>query len=193
MGAAGASITDTTGRFHGINNAYVVGPAVFPTLGSANPSLTALSLARRTARTIVTDRTPTPPAGLTPLSLNPRDWQLVTRPGGNAAIQRIGPVLQTSGGYGLYYYTKAQFGDADLWVEWRELARGDNSGIYVRTPGPAVADPLTQADAQGHEIQIDDIGAGIPTGQAIHMTGAIYGLQGAAQFPALPAGNGTPT
>ena len=61
MGAPGSSLTDTTGRFHGIDNAYVAGPALFPTLGSANPSLTALSLARRTAHTIVTDRTLTPP------------------------------------------------------------------------------------------------------------------------------------
>ena len=66
MGAPGNSVTDTTGRFHGIDNAYVAGPALFPTLGSANPSLTALSLARRTAHAIVTDRTLTPPAGSRP-------------------------------------------------------------------------------------------------------------------------------
>jgi choline dehydrogenase-like flavoprotein len=54
MGAAGQSITDLNGKFHAINNAYVVGPAVFPTLGSANPSLTALSLAQGTAAQIVT-------------------------------------------------------------------------------------------------------------------------------------------
>jgi choline dehydrogenase-like flavoprotein len=63
MGAPGASITDTNGKFHGWPNAYVVGPAVFPTLGSANPSLTALSLARRTARAIVSAATPGPKPG----------------------------------------------------------------------------------------------------------------------------------
>ena len=53
MGAAGQSITDLAGRFHGSTNAYAVGSAVFPTLGSANPSLTALALARRTAEAVV--------------------------------------------------------------------------------------------------------------------------------------------
>jgi hypothetical protein len=188
MGAPGNSLTETTGRLHGIDNVYVAGPALFPTLGSANPSLTALSLARRTALTIVTDRTMSPPAGFTPLSLNPADWTLVAQPGTNPAIQHLGPLLETSGGYGLYYYTKQQFGDAAFWVEWRELHAGDNSGVYVRTPGPSGANPLTQADALGHEIQIDDLGGGTPAGQGIHRTGAIYGLQAPTAFPARPPG-----
>src|ERR1041384_7980910 len=48
MGQQGSAHTDLNGRLHGVSNAYVAGPAVFPTLGSANPSLTALSLTRRT-------------------------------------------------------------------------------------------------------------------------------------------------
>ena len=188
MGAPGGSLTDTSGRLHGIDNVYVAGPALFPTLGSANPSLTALSLARRTARAIVTDRAMSPPAGFTPLSLNPADWALVAQPGTNPAVQHLGTLLETAGGYGLYYYTKQQFGDAMFWVEWRELHSGDNSGVYVRTPGPGGASPLTQADALGHEIQIDDLGGGTPAGLDIHRTGAIYGLQAPTAFPAGPAG-----
>lgn len=53
MGLQGSSITDTNGKFHSVENAYAVGAAVFPTLGSANPSLTALSLARRTTAAVV--------------------------------------------------------------------------------------------------------------------------------------------
>jgi hypothetical protein len=49
------SVTDTNGRFHGIENAYVVGPALFPTMGSANPMLTAVALARRLARHLAAD------------------------------------------------------------------------------------------------------------------------------------------
>jgi choline dehydrogenase-like flavoprotein len=188
MGAAGNSLTDTTGRFHGLDNVYVAGPALFPTLGSANPSLTALSLARRTAQTIILDRTLSPPAGFSALSLDPADWTLVARPGTNPAIQHLGNVLETAGGYGLYYYVKKQFGDAEFWVEWREFNVGDNSGVFVRTPGPAGGDPLNQADALGHEIQIDDLGAGIPPGLDIHRTGAIYGLQAPTAFRARPAG-----
>src|SRR5690242_21542241 len=53
MGSAGSSITDKDGRFHHISNVYVAGPALFPPIGSANPSLTAMPLARDTARAIV--------------------------------------------------------------------------------------------------------------------------------------------
>jgi hypothetical protein len=188
MGAPGSSLTDTSGRLHGIDNVYVAGPALFPTLGSANPSLTALSLARRTALTIVADRTMNPPAGFTPMSLDPADWALVAQPGTNPTVQHLGKLLETVGGYGLYYYTKQQFGDAGFWVEWRELHTGDNSGVYVRTPGPGAANPLTEADALGHEIQIDDLGAGAPAGLGIHRTGAVYGLQAPNAFPARPPG-----
>lgn len=52
MGSPGASLTDKNGRFHHVSNAYVAGPALFPRLGSANPSLTAAALARNTASVI---------------------------------------------------------------------------------------------------------------------------------------------
>jgi GMC oxidoreductase len=64
MGKDKESITDTNGKFHHLSNVYVVGPAVFPTLGSANPSLTGLTLARRTGDAILVARgikPPTPP------------------------------------------------------------------------------------------------------------------------------------
>jgi choline dehydrogenase-like flavoprotein len=53
MGAPSESLTNQDGRFHHIANAYVAGPALFPTVGSANPTLTALALARNTASVIV--------------------------------------------------------------------------------------------------------------------------------------------
>jgi hypothetical protein len=53
MGAPGKSITNKDGRFHHMTNTYVAGPALFPTVGSANPTLTALALARNTASVIV--------------------------------------------------------------------------------------------------------------------------------------------
>jgi hypothetical protein len=61
MGKVKESITDTTGKLHHLSNVYVVGPAVFPTLGSANPSLTGLSLARRTGDAILEARGIKPP------------------------------------------------------------------------------------------------------------------------------------
>jgi choline dehydrogenase-like flavoprotein len=46
------SVTDTTGRFHHIVNAYACDQSLFPTAGSANPVLTGLTLAHRVAEAI---------------------------------------------------------------------------------------------------------------------------------------------
>ena len=43
-GIPATSVTILYGRFHHVSNVYVAGPAVFPTLGSANPSPTALGV-----------------------------------------------------------------------------------------------------------------------------------------------------
>ncbi len=180
MGAAGAAITDSNGKFQGKDNVYVAGPALFPTLGSANPSLTALSLARRTANAIVSATTPTPPPGFAPLSLSPTDWQMVKQPGSPATMIHYGSVLETSGWYGLYWYMKEQFSNFILSLEWRISRREENSGVYIRIPAPTVANPLQAADTQGHEIQIDQRGFDSVSGTEGHplkVTGAIYDLQ----------------
>ncbi|MGH8906367.1 MAG: GMC oxidoreductase [Egibacteraceae bacterium] len=50
MGDSSAtSVTDPSGRFHHIQNAYVCDQALFPTAGSVNPVLTGLTLAKRVA------------------------------------------------------------------------------------------------------------------------------------------------
>jgi choline dehydrogenase-like flavoprotein len=180
MGTAGASITDTNGKFHGKDNAYVAGPAIFPALGSANPSLTALSLARRTAGAIIAATTPAPPTGFVPLSLAPADWQMVKQPNSPAAMIHYGSVMETVGGYGLYWYIKETFSNFVLSLEWRISRREENSGVYIRIPAPTVANALQAADSQGHEIQIDQRGFDSTTGTEGHplkVTGAIYDLQ----------------
>lgn len=48
-GDATSSVTDVAGRFHHVSNAYVCDQSAFPTVGSANPVLTGLCLARRMA------------------------------------------------------------------------------------------------------------------------------------------------
>ena len=180
MGAPGASITDTNGKFHGKANVYVAGPALFPSLGSANPSLTALSLTRQTANAIISATAPSPAAGFAALSLAPADWQMVKQPGSPATMIHYGTVLETSGWYGLYWYTKEQFSNFVLSLEWRISRREENSGIYIRIPAPNIANPLQAADAQGHEIQIDQRGFDSITGTEGHplkVTGAVYDLQ----------------
>jgi choline dehydrogenase-like flavoprotein len=46
------SVTDANGRFHHVANAYCTDQALFPTVGSANPSLTGLTLTRKIAEHI---------------------------------------------------------------------------------------------------------------------------------------------
>jgi choline dehydrogenase-like flavoprotein len=48
------SVTDTNGRFHHVVNAYCIDQALFPTVGSANPTLTGLTLTRKIAEHIAT-------------------------------------------------------------------------------------------------------------------------------------------
>lgn len=43
------SVTDPVGRFHHVHNAYACDQSTFPTVGSVNPVLTGLTLARRLA------------------------------------------------------------------------------------------------------------------------------------------------
>jgi choline dehydrogenase-like flavoprotein len=49
-------VTDDTGRVHGMNNLYVAGSSLFPTSGWANPTLTIIALAMRTADAIAAAR-----------------------------------------------------------------------------------------------------------------------------------------
>ena len=47
-----ASVTDVNGRFHHVGNAYACDQSLFPTVGSVNPVLTGLTLARKVAEHI---------------------------------------------------------------------------------------------------------------------------------------------
>jgi choline dehydrogenase-like flavoprotein len=48
------SVTNVNGRFHHVANAYCVDQALFPSVGSANPTLTGLTLTRKIAEHIAT-------------------------------------------------------------------------------------------------------------------------------------------
>src|SRR5207247_2129595 len=92
MGDPGQSVTDSFGKFHNVANAYVAGPALFPVIGSANPSLTATTLARRTADAVVSSQTIPPNPAFTPLFTGSRrGWQLS---GGGTFLPILGSLLQ---------------------------------------------------------------------------------------------------
>lgn len=46
------SVTDPTGRFHHLTNAFACDQSIFPTAGSVNPALTGVTLARRLAEAL---------------------------------------------------------------------------------------------------------------------------------------------
>lgn len=60
-------VTDGAGRVHGIANLYVAGSSLFPTSGWANPTLTIIALAQRTADIIVAGQS------------SDSDWQAAVR------------------------------------------------------------------------------------------------------------------
>ena len=51
-------VTDKWGRVHGVANLFVAGSSLFPTGGWANPTLTILALALRTADRIADELAP---------------------------------------------------------------------------------------------------------------------------------------
>jgi choline dehydrogenase-like flavoprotein len=173
------SVTNLDGRFHHVSNAYVAGPAIFPTLGSANPSLTALTLARRTALAIVRESLGAEP-GFVPLGNGGlAGWQMA----GNGSFMELGGgIIESVGGIGLLWFTKEQFDDFTLRVDFRTSSPTDNSGIFIRFPALGKNDPANDwklATTDGYEIQIDNTGFNPDTNtfdDALHKTGAIYTL-----------------
>ncbi|PWW23685.1 hypothetical protein JD79_02860 [Geodermatophilus normandii] len=103
-------------------------------------------------------------------------------------MEHLGSLLETEEGYGVHHHVGGQFADASSWIEWRERAAGDDSGVHVRTPGPAAPSPLEEADRQGHEIEVDDLATGTPLGPGVHATGAVHGQQAVTGCPVRPPG-----
>src|SRR5206468_3535109 len=105
MGSPGQSVTDSFGKFHHLANVYVAGPALFPVIGSANPSLTATTLARRTTDAIVTSRTIPASGAFKPLFTGSRQgWQMA---GGGDFMTVFGTILEAiPNGLGLLWYTR---------------------------------------------------------------------------------------
>jgi choline dehydrogenase-like flavoprotein len=201
MGSPGQSVTDSFGKFHHLANAYVAGPALFPVIGSANPSLTATTLARRTADAIVTTRTVPPSPAFKPLFTGSRQgWQMS---GGGDFLTIFGSILEARpNGLGLLWYTREVFRNFVLKVDWLSFnpttnvpgGRADNSGVLLRFPALNASDPANDwklASDKGYEIQIDDMGFNVDTGQnfsPLHQTGAVYALAPSSKIASRPAG-----
>src|SRR5262249_12421710 len=102
---ASNSVTDLDGRFQHVANAYVAGPALFPRLGSANPSRPGLALARRTAGAIVRRSLGAEP-GFVPLGTGGlQGWRMA---GGGGFIELGGNIIESVDGIGLLWFTRQQ-------------------------------------------------------------------------------------
>ena len=196
-----ASVTDTSGHFHHVGNAACVDQALFPTVGSANPVLTGLCLARKAAETIVGRHVSEPPPdsdaiahekaegfvflleGAEAQKWTPNDPRLVSD---HPPLIENGSILEVHGNAGpgvLFYDDPGLFADFDLRLQWKAfLGQGSgnseaNSGIFLRAPRPpAGLDDATFFD-RAIEVQIDDTGYDVATGRfrsPLHRTGAIY-------------------
>jgi hypothetical protein len=145
------SVTNDFGRIHDTTNCYVAGPALFPTIGSPNPMLTGVALARRTGDLLNTSVLSVPEPlinlqseiGFRPLfdgTANTfKNWRLAG-PGGGGMLHINGEMVSYgTGGLRLFYYATELFADFTLRAQFRILdSASHNSGIFVRFPRPSL-------------------------------------------------------
>jgi choline dehydrogenase-like flavoprotein len=168
------SVTDGEGRFHAVSNAYVAGPAVFPTIGSPNPMLTGVAMARR-----LTDRLLARPAKPDGFSWRFDGTSLAGWHVAGAGTSRLFQgAIELVGGedLGLLWHDEPMPADFMLRLQWRLSTITDNSGVFCRFPDPGSRNydnPAYVPVHFGHEVQIDELAR--PDGLDIHRTGAIYG------------------
>lgn len=167
------SVTDANARFHQVSNAYGAGPALLPTIGSPNPMLSGVALARRLADHLAT--LPVGADGFADLfDGRTANWRMA----GPGTFRIVDGALEIvpGGDLGLYWCTTPLPADFLLRLEWRRTRDDDNSGVFVRFPHPAsknYANPAYVPVHFGFEVQIDEFGA--PDGADEHRTGAVYG------------------
>ena len=188
------SVTDANARFHFVDNAYVAGPALFPTVGSPNPMLTGVALARRLAEQL-TVAPFHPDAGYTMLfdGANVSKWRLSTIK--NQANKNAGGVLLVDrslesvpgNDVGMFWHSDPTPHDFALKLEWLRWREDDNSGIFIRFPHPDGKNYNNTAYVAidfGFEIQIDQLAR--PDGSPMRKTGAIYGFAAPSDANNLP-------
>lgn len=206
------SVTDVNGHFHHVTNAYCADQGLFTTIGSANPALTGLVLARKVAGDIVARHAgyarPSTLQNLVPQSLLDTAGWLAAPYNGMTILDRTGGgLLETDPvrGIGLWYLP-TEMGDFDLAIDWKAFRTAvlgadiiANAGILLRTPDPRGVNFNDGAQFDAFydavtEVQIDETGKRYEksSGQSVfgdsrYKTGAIYGVAPATQWAAQVA------
>jgi choline dehydrogenase-like flavoprotein len=204
---ANDSVTNSDCRFHNVTNTYVAGPALFPTIGSPNPMLTGIALARRLGDHLMPDPPPaTAETGFTYLfdgtEAQFANWQMA----GGGSFSRFGRAMiaeQNNRGLGLLFYKLQPFENfvlrLDFLLPHPRGKNNDNSGVFVRFRDPRLPDPAPDpvddpnnaafvAVHTGFEIQIDEEARGDtrfnePDGSFFALTGAIYKIKSRGTAP----------
>jgi len=200
-----SSVTDTNGHFHQVANLYAAGQALFPTIGSANPVLTGLSVTRKMADDIlsrhISDSFNPDLTGFTKLD-DEGLWEnlgkTINRPlSGFVFLKNATGNLVLSSFFGnnigFIWFTAKEFKNFELYAQWRmERSTGEagNSGILLRMPDPSMYDPGNPDPFYDQlvEIQIDDSGKNFLRGKDSFFgsseckTGAIYKQSGAKRW-----------
>jgi choline dehydrogenase-like flavoprotein len=180
------SVTDGDGRFQHTENLYAAGPALFPTIGSPNPMLTGIALARRTGDHIVNPPPFVAASGFESIFDGTlTDWKMSTirnQPGrdnpGSFVVRRGALEARPGTDIGLLWNSKPAPPAFVLRLEWMMTAPDDNSGIFLKFPDPESKgyDNTAYVGVNfGFEVQIDEQAR--PDGSPLHRTGAIYTFQ----------------
>src|SRR6266481_4942538 len=120
-------------------------------------------------------------------------WQMA----GFGGFMELGAnIIETIDGIGLLWYTREQFDNFILRLDWRASFPDDNSGVFIRFPALGNTDPANDWKPpvdQGYEIQIDDTGKNPDVtpnvfNDPLHRTGAVYKLAPANNLSSLPLG-----
>ncbi len=187
------SVTDQDGRFHHTENLYAAGPCLFPSIGSPNPMLTGIALARRTGDQITTPPAFVAEAGFETLfdGTTLGDWTMSTirnQPGrdnpGTFLIRRGALEVHPGTDLGLLWLARPTPPRYVLRLQWMMTAPDDNSGVCVAFPHPEQQgyDNTAYVGVNfGFEIQIDELAR--PDNAPIHRTGAIYSFKGPTDGP----------
>ena len=101
---------------------------------------------------------------------------------GSGGMSLVDGAMRTDGvaPIGLFWYTRRDFADFRLRLEFRAEKFEDNSGIFVRFPNPG-DDPWKPVDT-GYEMQIDDYGLATPTTSPLAQTGGVYSFRGPSRI-----------
>ena len=180
------SVTDLNGRLHFSPNTYISGPALFPSIGSPNPMLTGVALARRMGDTLMPPPAPfQAEAGFTAIfnGFDMSKWsmsKISNQPPDRSNPGRFVIVdgtleYATGDDLGLLWYTEPMPANYILRLQWLRWDQWGNSGVFVRFPNPNTKGYNNTAYVAidfGFEVQIDEAGA--PDGADKHLTGAVY-------------------